>query len=233
MKEPAVLLLSGGPDSSTLAFDLVKNQGKKVLALTFNFGEKEAKAEIESAKKIAVELGIEHHIVDFSDSMREFYGLPNPQYMRKVAGPNLYSDETTLENSYDVQPFGSAIALLMAASWGLKQGARSIYYAVHYNDTIYFDNKVSYFKLLGVVTSSCEGDEYAMDFQVPYLKMLKSEVIALGHSLGLDLSETWSCASSDEIHCGTCEPCIDRREAFKQAHIADTTVYANNSLTVE
>lgn len=225
MENPVVILLSGGPDSSTLAYDLVKRQGKKVLAITFDFGEREANAEIAAAKKVAMDLGIEHHIVDFSAPMRELYGLPFPQYLRKAAGPILTSEHAP-DQSKDVQPFGSAIALLMAASWALKQGASSVYYGVHFNDTVYKDNNSSYFELLEKVTSSCEGESYAVQFKTPYLELMKSDVVALGHSLGLPLGDTWSCAASDETHCGQCDPCVDRIEAFKQSGIEDSTEYA-------
>lgn len=216
--ESVVLLFSGGPDSTTLLYDLVA-QGKHVHALTFNFGEAEGWQEREHARAVISQLtgSVEHHIYDFSAPLREFYGLPTPQFLRKVV-----DFETDLEVANYVQPFGSSIALLLSASWAIKHGIRDVYYGVHHGDSIYHDNTSTYFAALSKLTAICEGDAYTINFHVPYLQLAKSEVVARGVQLGVPFAITWSCAVGDTNPCGQCDPCRDRQAAFQLAGIPST-----------
>lgn len=100
-KNKVALLLSGGPDSVTLLYDLLA-QGHEVVALTYNFGEAEAQNERDAATAIAAELEVEHHFFDFSGPLKEFYHLPQPQFLRMAmmrsseAGPVSKSEDATL-----------------------------------------------------------------------------------------------------------------------------------------
>lgn len=215
------LMYSGGPDSTTLLYDLI-NQGYRVHALTYNFGEMEGSKELLSSKRIlnrAIFGNCVHHCFDFSNSLKKFYGLPQPQFMRKPFSP------TIITESDNLQPFGSAIALMLTASWSLKQGINEVYYAVHKNDTIYHDNNRPYFELLSTVTSACEGDQYRVRFLTPYLDMDKSEVLLHGMKLGVPFGDTWSCALGEDVHCGICDPCRDRRMAFENLGVEDPVTY--------
>lgn len=82
------LLLSGGPDSTTLLYDLL-NQGKEIYAVTFNFGETEGCNESQHAQRIVTNLHSErlhHYQYDFSEQFKRFYELPQPQFLRKHLG---------------------------------------------------------------------------------------------------------------------------------------------------
>ena len=225
-QQEVALLYSGGPDSTTLLYDLLL-RGNKVHALTFNFGEQESDNEKNYASKIiASQPGdVEHHIFDFSGPLREFYGIPYPQFLRKAASPQLLP--TRSEN---VQPFGSTIALMLTASWALRRDLRDVYYAVHQNDGAFHDNHPEYFSLLGRVTAECEGIEYRMNFHTPYLTIPKADVIRLGNELGVPFESTWSCALGGAFHCGTCDPCVDRRMSFEVAGVEDPVHYVSNIL---
>lgn len=218
--DKALLLLSGGADSSTLLYDLI-NQGKTVIALTFDFGEREGSNEMVAASRICELLGVEHHHYDLSVFTRDFYQLPYPQYLRKGM-----TTVTAVEKSDSVQPFGSSIALILAASWAVKNDISDVYYAVHANDAQYPDNHPSYFDALSRVTSECEGEQYRIRFHTPYLSRTKSEVIAHGTSLGVPYEVTWSCARGGDQPCGTCDACIDRRMSFQLAGVEDCSLKA-------
>jgi 7-cyano-7-deazaguanine synthase len=58
--------------------------------------------------------------------------------------------------------------------------------------------------------------------------MTKSEIAATGAKLGVDFARMWSCYKGGAIHCGTCGTCVERREAFMQAGVADPTEYASH-----
>jgi 7-cyano-7-deazaguanine synthase len=60
----------------------------------------------------------------------------------------------------------------------------------------------------------------------PFIDCDKAEIVRRGAALGVDYAKTWSCYKGGEIHCGTCGTCVERREAFIHAGVADPTVYA-------
>jgi len=194
--------------------------------LTFNFGEAEAACEQRAAHNIATALNVEHHHFDFSGPLREFYGLPQPQFLR-MAGPAVTGFPTPVSQSTDVQPFGSTIALMLAASWAVKNGISDVFYAVHGDDARFTDNHPEYFNLLGTVTRECEGEQHAVTFHTPYLGIRKYEVLQKGLDLGVPFELTWSCAIGNDEHCGTCAPCLSRRGAFAVLGITDPVTYTS------
>jgi 7-cyano-7-deazaguanine synthase len=62
-------------------------------------------------------------------------------------------------------------------------------------------------------------------FQIPFAKSTKSEVITLGAKIGVPFSLTWSCLEYGELHCGKCQGCVERRKGFADAGIVDATGY--------
>lgn len=220
------LLLSGGPDSTTLLYDLL-NQGKEIYAVTFNFGETEGCNESQHAQRIVTNLHSErlhHYQYDFSEQFKRFYELPQPQFLRKAFGPFVVAPN----KEEHVQPFGSAIALMLMASWALKHDIVDVYYAVHSNDAVFHDNHASYFEALHTVTVECEGDEYGVTFHTPYLSINKCAVIQKGMGLGVPFGDTWSCALGETVHCGVCDPCRDRRTSFEILGIKDPVLYEHD-----
>ena len=218
------LLFSGGPDSTTLLFDLI-DQGREVVALTFDFGEAEGYKELIAAKSIIERVGVEHHFFDFSGPLKEFYGLNQPQFMRGAQWTTMQTPP--VNESEDIQPFGSSIALLLAASWAVKNGIEDVFYAVHAEDARFTDNKLDYFSLLSDVTSKCEGEQFRIKFHTPYISIRKHEVFEKGASLEVPFNETWSCGKGLEAHCGTCPTCHERAGAFAVNGIQDPTLYIN------
>lgn len=61
----------------------------------------------------------------------------------------------------------------------------------------------------------------------PFIRMTKGQIAARGTELGVDFARTWSCYVGGRIHCGECGTCVERREAFIEAGVADPTAYAN------
>ena len=67
----------------------------------------------------------------------------------------------------------------------------------------------------------------SIEIVAPFAAMHKSEVIALGHSLGVPLELTLSCMQpAGGFHCGRCSKCRERRDAFREAGVEDPTRYA-------
>lgn len=70
------------------------------------------------------------------------------------------------------------------------------------------------------------GSYRAIRLYTPLQWLMKHEIVTLGHKLGVDFSNTWSCYKGENYHCGVCPTCRSRKDAFKIAKIADPTEYA-------
>jgi len=71
-------------------------------------------------------------------------------------------------------------------------------------------------------------DGYAqVRLHTPYIDGSKADIVADGARHGVPFAETWSCYKGGEIHCGRCGTCVERREAFHLAGVADPTDYAD------
>lgn len=211
------VMLSGGPDSTVLTYELVR-AGTRPLAIVFDLGDEEAPRSVVYARRIAADLDLEILQVDLAAGMRDAYRKPFPQFLRAAQ-----------VMSHEIEPFGSGVALSIAASLAASRGHSELHYGVHRDDTMYRDNNAEYFSLLSRAISIETGRQF--DIRAPFLNRTKAEVLQHGARLGVDLSGTWSCAHAGAIQCGTCLPCTLRQEAFSAAGLTDRTAYSHERLT--
>lgn len=81
-------------------------------------------------------------------------------------------------------------------------------------------------RFIAAINSACQiANASLIDIVAPFNKLKLSELIKIGTDLGVDYRKTWSCELSGDYHCGNCEQCFDRRQAFVQAGITDPTTY--------
>jgi 7-cyano-7-deazaguanine synthase len=64
-----------------------------------------------------------------------------------------------------------------------------------------------------------------IEILAPYTDITKADIAMRGKALGIDYSKTWSCYKGGDVHCGKCGTCMERKEALRDAGIADTTIY--------
>lgn len=215
--EKSLLLLSGGPDSTSLAY-WIKQQGYELNTLTFNFGEQEGDAEKRTAKLISDHISNSHKFISFENVLRDFYMNGDDVPIHILRAPDV--------NLVPVKPFGAGIALSLAASYAAEIGANHLFYAVHKDDAVFRENNYEFFNLLSKAISMELGKEFKI--HTPFLDKTKAEVIKIGLELGAPMQDTWSCASNSAVHCGWCDPCLYRQNAFKENNIIDSTLYANS-----
>lgn len=217
----SVAVFSGGLDSTTLLFKL-KEDGYDIHAVTFSYGQKHSR-ELESAKKIASILKIDHKIVDIS-SLQSLLNsaLTNPDIaIPKVpVGAQFYE---TLKTT--VVPNRNAIFLSIAAGYAQSIGSNNVFYAAHYSDRgVYPDCRQEFIDSFEKM-SRISLDNNSLVVQSPFVEMDKSEIVKIGSELGVPYDLTWSCYGGDMKHCGTCSSCRERKRAFSEAGVRDPTVY--------
>ncbi|MDG2285137.1 MAG: 7-cyano-7-deazaguanine synthase, partial [Alphaproteobacteria bacterium] len=69
------------------------------------------------------------------------------------------------------------------------------------------------------------GTYAEMNLLRPFINLRKEDIAVRGEVLGIDFSQTWSCYKGGEKHCGSCGTCVERKEAFALAGMADPTQY--------
>jgi 7-cyano-7-deazaguanine synthase len=228
MPPPAIVLLSGGLDSTTtLAYAL--DRGYDVRAMTFRYGQRHAH-EVEAARQIAKRFGVrEHAVVDID--LRPFGGsaltsdIPVPKdragdEMRRGGIPITYV------------PARNTIFLSFALAWAEVQDARDIFIGVNALDySGYPDCRPEYiaaFERMANLATRGGVEGNAVMIHTPLIDLTKGQIIELGHSLGVDYALTTSCydPDADGRACGHCDACLIRLKGFAEAGISDPVQYA-------
>lgn len=239
----AVALLSGGLDSTTLAYDL-KVQGFNLHLLSFDYGQRHRK-ELESAQRTAQDLNARHDTVGLR---RQGVGYWEP--LASILGPSSLTDlDTEVPDGHyaeesmraTVVPNRNAIMLSIAYGVAVAEGARLVAFAAHAGDhAIYPDCRPEFVQ--SMVRAFDAGnrwqvDDLLPDIVAPYIQVPKGDIAVLAHNLGVPIADTWSCYKGGDVHCGTCGTCYERRESLKYAQEItgrpDPTVYLDSTTTFE
>jgi len=215
-----VVLCSGGMDSVT-ALHWARREHDVVAAVSFDYGAKHNHRELPRAAEQAARLGVRHEVIrlDFvnrlfaSDLLKSGGEIPEGHY----AAENMRQT---------VVPFRNAIMLSIACGLAESRGAEGLVIAAHTGDhTIYPDCREEF--MLAMAEAMRLGTYAGVRLLRPFIALSKGQIVAEGARLGVDFARTWSCYKGGAVHCGKCGTCVERREAFLQAGIADPTEYAS------
>jgi len=216
----AVVLLSGGLDSSTVC-GLAAKENRKTYALSFDYGQT-LKRELLYAKKIAAHFRITEHKI-FQMDLAQIGGSALTDERIDIPLDRKEDEMRDIPLSY--VPARNTIFLSIALGWAEVLGADSIYIGVNAVDySGYPDCRPDYIdayqKMADLATRrGVEGNPIRI--KTPLLNLKKSEIILLGHELGVPYRYTWSCYSNGEQPCGRCDSCILREKAFHEADLPD------------
>jgi len=217
MAEKVVVIYSGGMDSFTVLNRALKD-GKKVYALSFDYGQRHVK-ELECAASVCKSLKIDHKIIDIS-SINQL-----------LAGSSLTDDIEIPEGHYEsenmkstVVPNRNMILLSLAVGYAVSVGAAQVYYGAHSGDhAIYPDCRPEFVQKMNEV---CQIANYeSVEIFSPYLAVNKAAILADGLDMGLDYSDTWTCYNGRTKACGKCGSCQERLEAFSENKMVDPISY--------
>ncbi len=227
MATPAVLLLSGGLDSTTL-LALATKEGYEVNALTFRYGQRHG-VEIDRARRIAEHYAVARHVVADID-LRQFGGsaLTSDIAVPKDRTP----DDLTHGIPITYVPARNTIFLSFALAWAEVLNATDIFIGVNALDySGYPDCRPEYIRayetMANLATRAGVEGTARMNIRTPLLQLSKREIIELGLSLDVDYSMTVSCydPAPDGSSCGHCDACQLRLRGFEQAGTEDPAEY--------
>jgi 7-cyano-7-deazaguanine synthase len=229
VQRPAVVLLSGGLDSTT-ALAIARDKGFVPCAMTFRYGQRH-EMEVAAAERIAQEFDLKRHVVVDID-LRQFGGSALTD---KIDVPKKDSaDDIGSEIPVTYVPARNTIFLSFALGWAEVLGSHDIYLGVNALDySGYPDCRPEYVDAFGrlanlATKSAVEGARYTI--HTPLIDLTKSEIIRRGLALGVDYALTTSCydPAADGAACGRCDACLLRLRGFKENGIDDPIQYVES-----
>lgn len=222
MNKKAILLYSGGLDSTVLLYDLL-SQNYDVYCLSINYSQRHVR-EIESATKISYRLGLEHTILDLS-CLKSIFGLDNALTGISDVPNGHYTDKSM---DITVVPNRNMVLLSIAVSYAIGQKADYVAIANHLGDhPIYPDCRVEFIDAIQDTIKL--GNKHQVTILNPFNNISKTDIVKRGHQLEVPFELTYSCYKGQVKHCGKCGTCFERQESFKLNNITDLTEYEDNN----
>lgn len=224
----ALVLFSGGLDSSVCLGLAVKRYGAdEVLALSIYYGQKHKK-EMEASEKVASYYGVRRITLDLGEIFKNSKctllegateAIPHEEYSEQLKKTNGAPVNTYV-------PYRNGLFLSTAASIALSYECTEIYYGAHADDAAgnaYPDTSIEFNKAISDAIYLGSGN--VLKIVAPFINKSKAEVVKMGHEIEVPFELTWSCYEGHEKACGTCGTCIDRKRAFECNGLTDPIAY--------
>jgi 7-cyano-7-deazaguanine synthase len=228
-KKAAVVLLSGGLDSTTVAA-IAASEGFAVNALSFAYGQRHS-FELEAARRVAQALGVAQHRIATID-LRVFGGSALTDDIDVPKG----RDSSQMEHGIPVTyvPARNTIFLSFALAWAEVLGASDVFIGVNALDySGYPDCRPEFIRafetMANLATKAGVEGRQKLLIHAPLMHLTKAQIIRRGMDLGVDYALTSSCydPAPDGKPCGQCDSCFLRRRGFSENGIEDPLPYPN------
>jgi 7-cyano-7-deazaguanine synthase len=196
-------------DSTTLLYYLV-SKGDKVLAISFDYGQRHRK-ELEYAAKTCKKLKVNWRVCNISSVGAFLQG--NALTSMDIEVPEGHYEDESMRLT--VVPNRNMIMMSIAGGYAISQACDRLAIAVHGGDhAIYPDCRPIFVKCFEKTLQV--GNYEPVSVYAPFLNWSKAQIAELGRRLGINYEEeTWSCYRGEVEPCGKCGTCIERREALK------------------
>lgn len=225
--QAALVLLSGGMDSSTLLYFVARELTRHpVYALSAHYGQRHAR-ELECARWQAAAIGVtEHQVIDLS-----FLGPLLRMGSALIDGGAPVPDLTDVPPEDRSQPptyvpNRNMLLLALAAACAEARGVCDVFYGAQAQDAYgYWDCTRDFLERINAVLTL--NRRHPVCIHAPFVDKSKAEIVAIGARLGVDFAHTWTCYRGGDRACGRCPACIERLNAFRSAAIPDPIPYEN------
>ena len=222
-RRPAVVLLSGGLDSMTVA-GMARADGWRILALTIDYNQRH-RIELEAAARIAARIGAVRHVI-------------LPIDLRRFGGSALTGDVAVPKGGVGEAipvtyvPARNTVFLSLALAWAEAEGAHDLFLGVNALDySGYPDCRpefVAAFEATANLATQAGVEGARFKVHAPLMAMTKADIVREAARLGLDAGDSWSCYDPvGALHCGRCDSCRLRHKGFVEAGLPDPTSYAD------
>ena len=233
-KKRAVVLLSGGADSTT-ALAVATREGYATYALSFRYGQRH-KHELACAARVAEYFNVAEHVT-FDVNIGAFGGSA------LTAAIDVPKNRAIEDMEHDIPvtyvPARNTVFLSIALSWAEVLEANDIFIGVNALDySGYPDCRPEYIKsfetMANLATKAGVEGRQTLRIHTPLIQLTKAQILLLGESLGVNYGLTSSCYDPSEQGepCGQCDACLLRLKGFREAGLEDPLVYTPESEAV-
>lgn len=216
----AVVILSGGMDSSTCAY-IAKESGYEIIALHLNYKQKTQSRELQAFRDICESLGVsQKYEIDI-----DFFAQ---------IGASALTDNTIDVPIDGIKPgvpityvpFRNGIFISIATAIAEKEGAEALFIGVVEEDSSgYPDCTDDFINKMSRAINEGTKKETKLEILTPLVKLKKEDIVQKALQLGVPLELTWSCYKNEFIACGVCDSCRLRLKGFRLAGVDDMISY--------
>lgn len=211
----AVVLLSGGVDSTTLIYYVKKAlRVGDIYALSFKYGQKHSR-ELDMAAWQARHIGVAEHIEVEIPAFAQLTAGSSALTDRGIAVPDMSKiPESERNQPITYVPNRNMIFLSIASAYAEAKGITNIFYGAQAQDNYgYWDCTIDFVEKINDVLGL--NRKTRVKVNAPFAGKSKREVVRLGIELGVDYSHTWTCYTGEDKACGICPSCVERIHAFE------------------
>jgi 7-cyano-7-deazaguanine synthase len=220
-RDGAVVLVSGGMDSATAAFE-AQQRGYDLYFLHTTYGQQTADKESACAQQLAEYMEVADFIHIETDHLARIGASSLTDDSIDVEEGELDSDE--IPSSY--VPFRNSNLLSMATSYAEANECGAVFIGAHSEDySGYPDCRPEFFDAFQQVIDVGTKPETSMELVAPFVDWTKTAIAERGLELDVPYGLTWSCYREETPACGTCDACAYRLKAFQKAGIEDSINY--------
>lgn len=222
MNGSAVVLVSGGMDSATAAYEAIE-RGYELYILHASYGQRTVSKEHECTQMLAETIGC-----------KDFLHVQTDHFT--AIGESSLTDETMdVPDSEDTDhavpttyvPFRNANLLSVAVSYAEAADCDAVFIGAHSEDfSGYPDCRPAFFEAFQRVIDVGTKPDTDIDLTAPFAEWSKTDIVKRGLELGVPFEHTWSCYRDSSPACGTCDSCTFRLQAFQRVGTRDPIEYA-------
>lgn len=225
----ALVLSSGGIDSTTCLALAVRDYGKEnVATVIFDYGQRHDK-EIKCAKQVAEYYNVPYYVFDVK-SVFQYSNCSLMKTGREVVETSYEEQVSTGNKITSYVPFRNGLMLSVCATlaqslWESEEC--DIFLGNHKSDFAYADCSEKFVKKMSAAIF--EGTYGWVKFVSPLVELTKDQVVKLGMTLNVPYELTWSCYEGKELPCGKCASCLERKKSFEINGYKDPVKYSIDS----
>lgn len=206
----AILLLSGGIDSTTLLAKL-SSENYEVIAVSFHYGQKHG-IELNFAKKNSEKYGVKYHqIIELDKILFNSSALVN----QEIDITTYENDELPEGHVNAYVPYRNLLFISIALSLAESMKIDEVFLAFNGDDNANFwDCRTDFVEKINAIASS----NTSIQIKTPFINLSKTEIVKLARQLNVDLNNTITCYQPIETtECGICLSCVTKQKALENA----------------
>lgn len=225
----AIVLSSGGVDSTTCVGIAVNELGKENVATVSVFYGQKHKKELEAAKAIANYYEVDHYEINL-ESIMKYSNCSLLEHSSEDVQHGSYADQLEKDGFVKTYvPFRNGLMLSAVAALAMSiypDDETDIYLGAHADDAAgnaYADCSKEFTDAIGKAINI--GTYKKVQLRAPLVNLNKAGVVKIGLDLHVPYELTWSCYEGKDKPCGVCGTCIDRARAFAENGVKDPALF--------